>query len=85
MEELRFNGKIYRKVNGKWELVKDGDIVIYNGKSYRKIFDELGTDPKETCIKSCSFCERDDEGEPCCGAPDERFWGCSAGFHWEEV
>jgi len=84
MEELRFNGKIYRKVNGKWELVDSTDTVVHNGISYKKIFDELGKDPKETCI-NCSFCERDEEGELYCVAPDKRFWGCSAGFHWKEV
>ena len=61
------------------------EVRFHNGKIYKKIFDELGTNQMETCIKKCSFCERDEKGEPCCGAPDKRFWGCSDGFHWEEV
>ena len=84
-DEVKFNGKTYRRINGKWILEEKPNIVDYNGKTYKKVYDELGTDPKEACIKKCAFCELDETGEPVCGAPNESFWGCNAGFHWEEV
>lgn len=84
-EELKFNGKTYRRVDGKWTLMENSLIVNYDGKTYKKFFDHPGLDPKETCINKCVFCERDENDEPCCGAPNEKFWGCNAGFHWEEV
>ena len=45
-DELRINGKIYKKINGKWTIVEKSNIVNYNGKTYIKIYDELGTYPK---------------------------------------
>ena len=45
-DELRINGKIYKRINGKWTIVEKSNIANYNGKTYRKIYDELGTDPK---------------------------------------
>ena len=35
-DELRINGKIYKKINGKWTIVEKSD--------------ELGTDPKVNWI-----------------------------------
>lgn len=84
-DELRINGKIYKRINDKWTIVEKSDVVNYNGKTYKKIYDELGTDPKVNCMKKCAFCEYDDEGEPCCGAPNNDFWGCHAGFHWKQI
>lgn len=81
--ELRFNGKTYRRINGKWSQVEPIDIVSHNGKNYKKVSDGLG-DPKEACIQHCVFCEHDEDGNPECGAP-KCCWGCNAGFHWEEV
>lgn len=40
-DELRINGKIYKKINGKWTLIEKSDIINYNGKTFRKIYDEL--------------------------------------------
>ena len=84
---INVNGKIYERVNGKFRKVDELSTVVFNGKTYKKIYDPIGSDPKENCLKHCIFSERDEEGEPCCGAADKdsRFWGCSAGFHWEDA
>lgn len=84
-DEIHINGKTYKRINGKWTIIAKSEFVYYNGKTYRKIFDGIGIDPKEACINKCCFCEKDENGDPCCGGPDERFWGCHAGFHWEET
>ena len=62
------------------------EIVSFEGKSYRKVFD--GSSDLEECF-NCVFCVIEKSGLPGCTAPntkDRLFDGCADNeFHWELI
>ena len=67
------------------KIINKDTVIWKSTQKYKKVYDPVGSDPKETCMKHCVFCKIDENGEPECGAPLKKaFWDCNAGFHWEE-
>ena len=70
---------------------KNAIIEEFNGKKYKKVFDDPKSNPSEYCEHYCCFSVYVDEGKGfpkcyCMNPGEDRFNGCAAGhFHWEIV